>query len=41
MIILDQNSWKIIELTSIDIKGSVISAVYRKILDMSSFNIGT
>ena len=29
------------ELTSIDIKGSVISAVYRKILSMSSFGLET
>ncbi len=41
MVVLDQNSWRIMELTSIDIKGSVISAVYRKILSMSSFGLET
>ena len=41
MTTLDQNSWRIMELTSINIKGSVISAVYRKILTLSSFSLET
>ena len=38
--ILDQSAWRMGELIAIKAKGSIIYALYRKILTLTSFNIG-
>jgi hypothetical protein len=38
--ILDQSTWRMGELIAIKAKGSIIYALYRKILTLTSFNIG-